>query len=82
MSTRYTGNDNHGQPKSAYIERLAAMTEQELRKACSDKIWLSAYASNNPRSDYHWQCDAVYDECVRRGRVDIYSEEHAKLCRG
>ena len=24
-------------------------------------IWLSAFANNNPRSDYHWRCDACYD---------------------
>ena len=53
-----------------------------LAKECNDKIWLSAYASNNSASCYHWQCDACYDECDRRGKVKtIYSREHAKLMR-
>lgn len=41
-----------------------------------EMIWLSAYASNNPRSDYHWQCDACYDECKKRGKEDIYNRAH------
>ena len=35
-------------------------------------MWLSAYAANNPRSDYHWQCDACYDEAIRRGDEGLY----------
>lgn len=75
---RYKGKDNHGRPKSEYIDKLKAMTDDELRAACHQYIWLSAYASNNPRSDYHWMCDACYDECTARGSK-IYEEEHVKL---
>jgi hypothetical protein len=77
--SNYTGNDNYGKPKQNFLDELAKMDEGELRKTCNTMIWLSAYANNNPRSDYHWQCDACYDECHQRGKVDIYSEEHAKL---
>ena len=71
--------DNYCKPREEYISKLAAMTDVELRKECNSKIWLSAYANNNPRSDYHFQCDYCYDECVRRDKVNIYSEELVKL---
>lgn len=62
--------------KPAYMEKLKSMTDEELFKECKDKIWLSAYASNNPRSCFHWQCDATYDEAKRREKVDLYSNAH------
>jgi hypothetical protein len=64
--------DNRGRPQSIYVERLKEMTEGALLKEAEHKIWLSSYAQNNPRSDYHWQCRACYEECERRGRGDIY----------
>jgi hypothetical protein len=67
--------------ESAWADKLVAMDEVALRKACNDYIWLSAFAANNPRSAYHWMCDATYDECHRRDRIAIYSEEHEKLTR-
>jgi len=72
----YTGNDNYGKPKISYLLKLTEMSDTELRKACESDIWLSAYAENNPRSDYHWMCDACYDECKRRGKSEIYSQAH------
>lgn len=72
-------NDNFGQPRQQYLDRLAAMSDDALRTECKNKIWLSAYASNNPRSDFHWQCDATYDECSKRGKAEIYSQEHSNL---
>ena len=63
---------NPGRPKSEYLDRLAAMSDEELYEETKDKIWFSAWANNNPRSDYHWQCDATYDEWVHRGKVDQY----------
>jgi len=77
----YEGNDNYGKPKSEYLDKLKAMDDKELREACDQMIFLSAYANNNPRSDYHWQCDACYDECSRRGKEHIYSQAHAALVR-
>ena len=72
----YEGNDNYGKPKTDYIDGLRAMDDMLLREACEQMIWLSAYANNNPRSDYHWQCDACYDEAVGRGKAYIYSQAH------
>lgn len=70
-----------GKPRQDYIDKIRALEDKALAKECNHTIWLSAYAGNNPRSDYHWRCDAVYDECVRRGRLDIYKAEHEKLVR-
>jgi hypothetical protein len=75
---QYAGKDNHGRPKADYLAKLAACTDEQLAKECDQYIWLSAYASNNPRSDYHWMCDACYDECKRRNKVGIYSESHKR----
>lgn len=72
-------NDNHGHPKQEYLDKLSGMDDDSLRKACEEMIWLSAYANNNPHSDYHWQCDACHDECVKRNKREIYSSAHEKV---
>ena len=79
---KYTGNDNYGIPKSVYLLKLQEMDDDLLREDCERYIWLSAYADNNPRSDYHWQCDACYDEAKRRDRVDIYDTAHKAVSAG
>ena len=71
--------DNYGKPKKDYLARLAGMSDAELGSECESKIWLSAYANNNPRSDFHWQCDACYDAAKARGRIDIYSNAHKRV---
>ncbi len=75
----YPGNDNYGHPKSEYLSAIALMSEDELAKEVGMKIWLSSYAANNPRSDYHWQCDACYSECVSRGKIQIYEREYKMI---
>lgn len=64
--------------KPEYVAKLAAMTDEQLFTEAEQYIWLSAYADNNPRSAYHWMCDATYDEAQRRGKTDIYSRAHKK----
>lgn len=73
---KYNGLDNHKKPKRAYLEKVVNMTDEELLKECVSKIWLSAFANNNPKSDYHWHCDCCYDECQRRNREDIYKKAY------
>ncbi len=73
---KYTGNDNYGNPKSEYVAKVAAMTDDELFKETEQKIWLSAYANNNPHSDYHWHVDVCYDECKKRNNVKLYEEAY------
>ena len=69
---KYVGLDNYGKEKQEFLNKLLALDDVALLKECEEFIWLSAYAGNNPRSDYHWQCDACYDEAVRRGQPGIY----------
>ena len=73
---KYEGKDNQGEPKTDYLQKLVNMSDDELRRETTQKIWLSAYATNNLRSDYHWHCDACYDECKRRSRLDIYEKAY------
>lgn len=75
----YQNKDNYGNPKQNYLDKLAKMNDEQLRHECNQMIWFSAYANNNPRSDYHWQCDACYDECKKRDKPNIYSGEHSEL---
>ena len=76
QNTKYSGKDNLGKPKSDYLSKIAAMDDKELHFECERMIWLSAYAANNNRADYHWQCDACYDECKTRNKEEIYSNAH------
>lgn len=59
--------------KEDYKAKLEAMTDEALKKECQRKIWLSSYAGNNPRSKFHWECDACYDESRRREKPGIYN---------
>jgi hypothetical protein len=73
---RKTDKDNYGMPKQEYLDRLSALSDDLLFSETKDKIWLSAYASNNPRSDFHWQCDACYNEWKKRNNLNRYDEAH------
>jgi len=79
---KFSGNDNYGKPKSKYIARLRTMTPEELRKETENKIWLSAYAGNNPRSDFHWQCDACYGIYDDAGNAKGYDDAYQSVKRG
>jgi len=72
-----TNPDNAPEKKEAYKLELQAMDDKQLYGECRKKIWLSAYASNNPVSCHHWRCDYCYDECARRGKAaEIYGKAH------
>ena len=81
LKDKYAGKDNYGKPKSEYIDNVSKMTDEELLKETESKIWLSAYADNNPRSDYHWHCDYCYDECQKRNKPEIYSKAYKMASR-
>jgi hypothetical protein len=75
MDTKYSGNDNYKRPKADYLAKLTAMDNKKLFEETKSMIWLSAYAHNNIRSDYHWQCDACYDEWIKReGNSNSYQK--------
>lgn len=81
MIEKYPGKDNYGKPKSEYIAKLETLDEAAFLKEAESKIWLSAFASNNPRSDYHWHADALYDEAQRRGNPELYVRAYEKARR-
>ena len=66
------GTDNYGAPRQHFADTLAESDEEQFLRIAEDYIWLSAYADNNPRSDYHWKCDACYAEAKRRGKPELY----------
>lgn len=79
---RFDGNDNYKRPKKDFLDKLQGLSDEQLEQETEQKIWLSAYAANNRRSDYHWQCDACYIECQRRGLPAIYERAYAKASKG
>ena len=66
---RFVGKDNYGNEKIEYFDKVAAMSDAEVLKETELKIWLSAFANNNPRSDYHWHVDVLYIECEKRSKT-------------
>lgn len=60
--------------KTEYLDKVAEMDDEKLFSETKDKIWASAYANNNPISDYHWQADACYDEWLHRKNGSRYQK--------
>jgi len=73
MSITLEGKNNRGAPRQEWADKIADMDDEAFEDAAKQAIWLSAYAHNNPRSDYHWQADACHSEAERRGKPEIYS---------
>lgn len=57
---------------SEYVERIKAVTDEQLVDDTNRQVWLSAFASNNPRAPAHWKVDALYDEAARREKPWLY----------
>jgi hypothetical protein len=72
MAVQLEGKDNYGRSRQAYADKIAALDDVAFVDEAESSIWLSAYASNNPRSDYHWQAVACSAEADRRGRPELY----------
>lgn len=60
---KFAGFDNQKKPRLDYVKKVFGMTKDQLFKETEQKIWLSAYANNNLRSDYHWHVDACFIAC-------------------
>lgn len=73
---RVPAKDNYGNPGQDFVDRLSALDDAALERETEKYIWLSSYAGNNPRSDFHWQCDACWDECEKRGQRSIYERAY------
>jgi hypothetical protein len=76
------GFDNYKAPRQAFADTLFAMDDAAFVKEAEHRIWLSAYANNNPRSDYHWQADACYAEAERRGKPELYQTAWERAAAG
>lgn len=50
----------------------SAMTDEEFLEKAETQIWLSAFASNNPRAPAHKEVDLAYDEAKARGKPWLY----------
>ncbi len=68
--------DNSAAKQIEYCAKLEAMDDKALFDAAKQMIWLSTYANNNPRSCYHWQADACYDESRRREKPNLYDDAY------
>lgn len=60
------GKSNYGKPRQEYADKVLSMDDEKLLDETEHMIWLSAYANNNPRSDYHWQADVCIAVCHHR----------------
>lgn len=72
-------SDNSPEKKKEYKTKLQGMSDSDLFSETKNKIWLSAFASNNRHSCYHWQCDYTYGEWKRRGKVEQYSAAYEQV---
>ena len=50
-----------------------SLTDDEYLEKAEQQIWLSAFASNNPRAPAHAEADSAYDEAKRREKTWLYA---------
>lgn len=81
MAITLEGRDNYGKPRQAFADKIAGLDDKEFVAEAEHRIWLSAYANNNARSDYHWQADACWDEAQRRGKPELYKTAYDAVVR-
>jgi len=68
-----SGRSNYDRPTQEFADKIAAMDDEAFVKETEQYVWLSAFASNNPTSDYHWMASACYYEAQRRGDPELYN---------
>jgi hypothetical protein len=76
-----SGRSNYSVPAQGFADSIAASDDEQLVQTTEEIIWLSAYADNNPASDYHWQASACYYEAQRRGNAGLYEEAYERARR-
>lgn len=64
-----------------YVAKIQKQDDTAFYNECKNSIWLSAYAANNLRSDFHFMCDACYDESKRRDNGKTYQKAHDVITR-
>lgn len=76
---RYEGNDNYGKPRIDYVTKIYGYSYDSLFEETKSMIYLSSYAANNARSDYHWMCDACYDAWTDRDDKAGYQKAYDEV---
>jgi len=57
------------------------LDDEGFVRIAEQQIWLSAFASNNPRAPAHKEVDAAYDEAERRQKPWLYQRAWNKAYR-
>ena len=57
------------------------LDDAELVARAEQQIWLSAFASNNPRAPAHQETDRAHDEAQRREKPWLYQRAWNKAYR-
>lgn len=70
------GKCNYNKPRQAFADTIAGLNDADFVKRAETTIWLSVFANNNRRSDYHWQADVCSDEATRRGKPELYTQAY------
>jgi hypothetical protein len=80
---RFCSPGQEGRPRHLYVEKIEAMTDQELDSETYSMIYQSARCANNRiPPDWDWMCDCCYDEIMRRDRTsDRYGRIHDRVRR-
>lgn len=71
-----SGRSNYSVPAQSFADSIAASDDAQFVQTAEEVIWFSAYANNNPTSDYHWQASACYYEAQRRGDPGLYQRAY------
>jgi len=61
--------------KEEFSKYIRGLTMEELKELTKSVIFLSAFANNNPHSDYHWEIRLCHTELQNRtGNTDLYDK--------
>ena len=64
--------------RERFAQELESATEQGLRSLAYSYLGLSDLPSR-PNSTWQWKLDMVREECIRRGRLDLFEAERAAV---
>lgn len=73
---RLAGTSNTSPSPQQWADEIAAPDDEGFVEKAAEAIYWSAWANNNPTSDYHWQASACYYEAMRRGDLDLYQRAY------
>jgi len=79
-----SGTSNYDRPAQEWADKVAALDDDQFVSEGAEAIYWSAWANNNPTSDYHYQATVFYYDAQRRGNPGLYQQafEQAKANAG